>query len=106
MIWPIIQTQGITSLQYLLLLHIKGYPGRNFANVRELAERLQAKPHGVVALIHAVKHGDLWKGDTAPMIGEWLRFIFLKKEKNYSCFLLDCIAPSFGRLVGIFNSAD
>lgn len=47
----IIQAQGITSLQYLLMLHIKGYPGRSYANVRELAERLQAKPHGVVALI-------------------------------------------------------
>ncbi|HEY9029370.1 MAG TPA: MarR family transcriptional regulator, partial [Burkholderiaceae bacterium] len=33
------------------LLHIKGYPGRNFATVGELADRLQAKPHGVVALI-------------------------------------------------------
>ena len=42
---------GITSLQYLLLLHIKGYPGREHANVGELAERLQAHPHGVVTLI-------------------------------------------------------
>ncbi len=47
----IVQTFGITPLQYLLLLHIKGYPGREFATVGELAERLQAKPHGVVALI-------------------------------------------------------
>ena len=47
----VVQTQGITPLQYLLLLHIKGYPGRNFASVGELAQRLQAKPHGVVALI-------------------------------------------------------
>jgi len=47
----IVQAHGITSLQYLLLLHIKGYPGRSFANVGELAERLQAKAHGVVALI-------------------------------------------------------
>ncbi|MCU6433979.1 MarR family transcriptional regulator [Undibacterium sp. Jales W-56] len=47
----IVQAQGITSLQYLLLLHIKGYPGRSYATVSELAERLQAKPHGVVALV-------------------------------------------------------
>lgn len=46
-----VQAQGITPLQYLLLLHIKGYPGRNFATVGELAQRLQAKPHGVVALV-------------------------------------------------------
>jgi hypothetical protein len=43
--------RGITPLQYLLLLHIKGFPGRDWATVGELAERLQAQHHGVVALI-------------------------------------------------------
>ena len=42
---------GITPLQYLLLLHIKGYPDRDWATVGELAERLQTQQHGVVALI-------------------------------------------------------
>lgn len=42
---------GITPLQYLLLLHLKGFPGRNWATVSELAERLQAQHHGTVALI-------------------------------------------------------
>jgi DNA-binding MarR family transcriptional regulator len=45
------RSHGITPLQYLMLLHIKGYPGREYANVGELAERLQAQPHGVVALV-------------------------------------------------------
>jgi DNA-binding MarR family transcriptional regulator len=45
------QAEGITPLQYLLLLHIKGYPGRDWATVGELAERLQAQQHGVVALL-------------------------------------------------------
>ena len=45
------QAEGITPLQYLLLLHIKGYPGRDWATVGELAERLQARQHGVVALV-------------------------------------------------------
>ena len=47
----VVQAEGITPLQYLLLLHVKGFPGRTFATVGELADRLQAKPHGVVALI-------------------------------------------------------
>jgi len=46
-----VQAAGITPLQYLLLLHIKGYQGREWATVGELAERLQARQHGVVALI-------------------------------------------------------
>ena len=44
------QAQGITSLQYLLLLQVKGFPGRDWATIAELAERLQAHHHGVVAL--------------------------------------------------------
>ena len=42
---------GITPLQYLMLLNIKGYPGREWATIGELAERLQAQHHGVVALV-------------------------------------------------------
>jgi DNA-binding MarR family transcriptional regulator len=45
------QGEGITPLQYLLLLHVKGYPGREWATIGELAERLQAQHHGVVALV-------------------------------------------------------
>jgi DNA-binding MarR family transcriptional regulator len=42
---------GLTSLQYLLMLHIKGFPGRDWMTIGELAERLQAKHHGAVALV-------------------------------------------------------
>ncbi|WP_321953941.1 MarR family winged helix-turn-helix transcriptional regulator [Paraburkholderia bannensis] len=45
------QNEGITPLQYLLLLHVKGYPNREWATIGELAERLQAQHHGVVALV-------------------------------------------------------
>lgn len=43
--------QGLTSLQYQLLLHVMGFPGRAWATIGELAERLQAQHHGVVALV-------------------------------------------------------
>lgn len=42
---------GVTNLQYLLMLHVQGYPGRDWATITELAERLQASHHGVVALV-------------------------------------------------------
>jgi DNA-binding MarR family transcriptional regulator len=47
----IVHAEGITPLQYMLLLHVKGFPGRDWATVGELAERLQASPHGTVALV-------------------------------------------------------
>ncbi|MFP6562552.1 MarR family winged helix-turn-helix transcriptional regulator [Paraburkholderia sp. B3] len=53
------QGEGVTPLQYLLLLHIKGYPGREWATIGELAERLQAQHHGVVALVSRCEALDL-----------------------------------------------
>ncbi|QCP53434.1 MarR family transcriptional regulator [Trinickia violacea] len=53
------QSEGITPLQYLLLLHVKGYPGREWATIGELAERLQAQHHGVVALVSRCEALDL-----------------------------------------------
>lgn len=43
--------QGVTPLQYQLMLQIQGYPGRPWATLAELAERLQAKHHGIVSLV-------------------------------------------------------
>lgn len=42
---------GVTPLQYQLLLHVMGHPGRTWATISELAERLQSHHHGVVALL-------------------------------------------------------
>ena len=50
---------GITSLQYQLMLQVKGFPGRDWATVGELAERLQAQQHGVVSLISRSESGGL-----------------------------------------------
>lgn len=44
--------EGLTVQQYLLMLHVRGCPGKAWASIGELAERLQAKPHGVVALVN------------------------------------------------------
>ena len=41
---------GVTNLQYLLLLHVKGYRDREWATIGELAERLQTHHNGVVSL--------------------------------------------------------
>lgn len=42
---------GVTHLQYLLLLHLKGFKGREWATIGELADRLQSHHHGVVSLV-------------------------------------------------------
>ena len=42
---------GVTHLQYLLLLHLKGYANREWATIGELSARLQSQQHGVVSLV-------------------------------------------------------
>ncbi|KVE39269.1 MarR family winged helix-turn-helix transcriptional regulator [Burkholderia sp. TSV86] len=59
------QSEGVTPLQYLLLLHIKGYPDREWATIGELAERLQAQHHGVVALVSRCEKLGLVKRKTS-----------------------------------------
>lgn len=45
------QANGITPQQYQLLLQLRGFPGRDWATVSELAERLQSRHHSMVGLI-------------------------------------------------------
>ena len=56
-----VQACGITPLQYLLLLHLKGYPGREQASIGELAERLLAH----LAALHRSELRSL--GDVFPI---------------------------------------
>ena len=72
------RSHGVTPLQYLMLLHIKGFPGREYANVGELAERLQAQPHGVVALITRCEERGLVQRRTSERDGREVEVHLLK----------------------------
>lgn len=61
-----VQAEGLTPQQYQLLLQIKGFPGRSWATIGELAERLQAKHHGTVALVSRCVSAGLVRRETAP----------------------------------------
>jgi DNA-binding MarR family transcriptional regulator len=43
---------GLTPQQYVLLLTLKGFPGRDWANITEIAERLQIRHNAVIALVN------------------------------------------------------
>jgi DNA-binding MarR family transcriptional regulator len=47
-----VRSHGVTPQQYQLMLALKGFPGRDWAVVRELADRLQLRHHSVVELIN------------------------------------------------------
>ncbi|MEV1245474.1 MarR family winged helix-turn-helix transcriptional regulator [Nonomuraea sp. NPDC050022] len=58
-----VRAAGLTPQQYQLLLALKGFPGRDWASVRELADRLLLRHHSVVELIsRAHKQGLVHRG--------------------------------------------
>lgn len=50
---------GMTPQQYQLLLSIKGFPGRDWANITELAERLQIRHNAVIGLVNRAEEHQL-----------------------------------------------
>ncbi len=45
------QGEGLSPQAYQAMLAIKGYPGRDWATVGELAEKMQIRPHSAVGLV-------------------------------------------------------
>ncbi len=61
-----VRRHGVTPQQYQLLLAIKGFPGRDWAVVRELADRLQLRHHSVVELVNRAQAQGLVHRTTDP----------------------------------------
>jgi DNA-binding MarR family transcriptional regulator len=54
-----VRGNGLTPQQYQLLLALKGFPGREWATVGELAERLQLRHHSMGELVNRAQAQDL-----------------------------------------------
>jgi DNA-binding MarR family transcriptional regulator len=50
-----VRDHGLAPQQYVLLLALKGFPDRDWATVRELADQLQLRHHSVVELVNRVQ---------------------------------------------------
>lgn len=55
------ESDGLAVQQYLALLAIEGFPGRDFVTVGELSERLRIAPHSAVGLVDRLEGGKLVK---------------------------------------------
>lgn len=55
------ESHGLASQQYLALLSIEGFPGRDFVTVGELADRLQIAHHSAVGLVNRLQNKGLVK---------------------------------------------
>jgi len=53
------QAVGVTPQQHQAMLAIKGFPGRDYVTIGELAERLQIRHHSAVGLVDRLAAQDL-----------------------------------------------
>jgi DNA-binding MarR family transcriptional regulator len=68
-----VRRHGVTPQQYQLMLALKGFPGRDWAVVREIAERLQLRHHSVVELVDRAQSQGLVRRTTDPDDGRAVR---------------------------------
>jgi DNA-binding MarR family transcriptional regulator len=69
----VVRGHDATPQQYQLLLAIKGFPGREWATIRELAERLQLRHHSVVELVSRAQGQGLVRRSADPDDGRVVR---------------------------------
>ncbi|MGN9787545.1 MarR family winged helix-turn-helix transcriptional regulator [Nonomuraea sp. ZG12] len=77
-----VREDGLTPQQYQLLLALKGFPGREWATVRELAERLQLRHHSVVELVNRAQAQDLVSRGAHPDDGRAVRVLLTPKGEQ------------------------
>lgn len=70
-----VRRDGLTPQQYQLLLALKGFPGRDWATVREVADRLQLRHHSVVELINRAQGEGLVQRAADPDDGRVVRVL-------------------------------
>ena len=68
-----VRAHGATPQQYQLLLALKGFPGREWATVGELADRLQLRHHSVVELVSRAQGQGLVRRGEDPADGRVVR---------------------------------
>lgn len=62
----IVRGHGLTPQHYQLLLALMGFPGREWATVRELADLIQLRHHSVVELVNRAQRQGLVRREPHP----------------------------------------
>ena len=77
-----VRRHGVTPQQYQLMLAIKGFPGRDWAVVRELADRLQLRHHSVVELVNRAQAQGLVHRTTDPDDARAVRVVLTDRGEH------------------------
>lgn len=94
-----VRRHGLSPQQYQLMLAIKGFPGRDWASVTELAGRLQLKHHSVVELAYRAQRQGLVTREPHPDDARAVRVV-LTAEGERALDLLSALHRDELRRVG------
>lgn len=96
---------GITAVQHHLMLHTQGFPGRDWASVGELAERLQTQPHGVVALVTRCEEAGLVRRQANAQDGRLVEVHLTARGKRLVGILAAQHQAQLGALAAVIEAA-
>ena len=77
-----VRGNGLTPQQYQLLLALKGFPDREWASVRELADHLQLRHHSVVELVNRAQRQGLVERGAHPSDGRAVRVLLTSEGER------------------------
>ena len=77
-----VRSRGLTPQQYQLLLALKGFPGRDWASVRELADSLHVRHHSVVELVNRAQGQGLVERSVHPDDARAVRVLLTPKGEQ------------------------
>ncbi len=77
-----VRSRGLTPQQYQLLLALKGFPGREWASVRELAGCLHVRHHSVVELVNRAQGQGLVERSADPDDARVVRVLLTAKGEE------------------------
>ena len=92
---------GVSPQQHQLLMTIKGMHGRNWANVAEVAERLQVSHHAAVALVTRAQSLRLVKRTQGKEDRRTVQVSLTPKGEELIGRLAELHHQELGRLAGI-----
>ena len=96
---------GITPAQYLLLLHLRGFPGREWGTVGELAERLQASHQGTVALVQRCERNGLVSKRRSSRDARCVEIRLTPRARGLVQRIAKCHAEALATMDGVFQAA-
>lgn len=96
---------GVTAVQYHLMLHTQGFPGREWASVGELAERLQTQPHGVLALLARCEEAGLVRRQDNKDDGRLVEVHLTAKGRRLVAVLAAQHQAQLGALAAVIEAA-